>query len=155
MSEIKLIVCLDFDGVIHSYSSGWKGPRSITDEPVPGSLEFIVGLLDTFSVAILSSRSHAFFGRAAMKRWLIKQLCNIAPSYEETPAWWLRRISQTAFADPWATEVEYAASLVVRQIQWPKHKPPAILTIDDRAMTFTGEWPSISDIKGFKPWNKK
>jgi hypothetical protein len=30
----KPILCLDFDGVIHSYSSGWKGADVIPDPPV-------------------------------------------------------------------------------------------------------------------------
>ena len=32
-------------------------------------------------------------------------------------------------------------------------KPPAFLTLDDRAMTFTGRWPNVSDLRKFKPWN--
>lgn len=32
-------------------------------------------------------------------------------------------------------------------------KPPAFLTLDDRAMTFTGAWPKVSDLLAFKPWN--
>ena len=38
----KPILCLDFDGVIHSYTSGWKGARIILDPPVPGALDFIL-----------------------------------------------------------------------------------------------------------------
>jgi len=37
----KPILCLDFDGVIHSYSSGWKGADVIPDPPVPGAFDFI------------------------------------------------------------------------------------------------------------------
>lgn len=36
-----------------------------------------------------------------------------------------------------------------------KEKPPALLFIDDRAVTFDGTWPSIEFIKNFKPWNKR
>lgn len=31
----------------------------------------------------------------------------------------------------------------------------ALVTIDDRAVTFTGEWPSIDALMAFQPWNKK
>jgi hypothetical protein len=39
-------------------------------------------------------------------------------------------------------------------IQFPSEKPPAHVLIDDRAITFTGEWPSFDSIAKFKPWNK-
>jgi hypothetical protein len=53
----KPILCLDFDGVIHSYSSGWKGAAVIPDPPVPGALPFIVAAMEKFTVAIHSSRA--------------------------------------------------------------------------------------------------
>ena len=40
-------------------------------------------------------------------------------------------------------------------IEWPVEKPSALVTIDDRALTFTGEWPSIDSMLAFKPWNKR
>ena len=38
---MKYTVVLDFDGVIHSYSSGWRGKTCIPDPPVPGIREEI------------------------------------------------------------------------------------------------------------------
>src|SRR5882672_3079773 len=37
----KPILCLDFDGVLHSYSSGWKGADVIPDAPTPGMAAFL------------------------------------------------------------------------------------------------------------------
>jgi hypothetical protein len=66
----KPILCLDFDGVIHSYSSGWKGASVIPDPPVAGAMEFIRSALDHFRVAIFSSRSNQPGGLQAMKDYI-------------------------------------------------------------------------------------
>ncbi len=41
------------------------------------------------------------------------------------------------------------------KIEFPTEKPPALIYIDDRAMLFTGVWPTAEQIKAFVPWNKK
>ena len=60
------ILCLDFDGVLHSYTSGWKGARVIPDPPVEGAIDFLSRALDDFRVAVYSSRSH---------QWVAGALC--------------------------------------------------------------------------------
>lgn len=40
------------------------------------------------------------------------------------------------------------------QLHFPEHKPPAFLTIDDRAMQFTGTWPDVQPLLGFQPWTR-
>lgn len=124
----KPILCLDFDGVLHSYESGWKGADVIPDAAVPGAVEFLVSAVNEFTVAIYSSRSGQENGIMAMQFWLKLNLY---------------RAMEQGDADE-----------VLGQIQWPTEKPPALVTIDDRAITFTGEWPSIAALKSFKPWNK-
>ena len=42
--DYKPTVVFDFDGVIHSYTSGWKGVAEIPDPPVPGIGEAIAEL---------------------------------------------------------------------------------------------------------------
>lgn len=126
----KLVIAIDFDGVLHSYASGWKGPSVIPDPPVPGAMAFIERLQsDGFVVAVHSSRSRYIFGRSAMKRWLESNLVS-------------------ELGDGFGHDA-YTA------IRWPWMKPAAFLTIDDRALTFTGEWPSMKEIRAFKAWNKK
>ncbi|MEM8801098.1 MAG: hypothetical protein AAGF55_01035 [Pseudomonadota bacterium] len=126
----KPILCLDFDGVIHSYTSGWKGADVIPDPPVPGALRFIVEAMDHFELSIYSSRSGQHGGISAMQEWL----------------------SRWFYVD--GGEVVDGRA-IVGLIQWPTEKPPAMITIDDRAITFTGEWPEINDLLSFKPWNKR
>lgn len=127
----KLILCLDFDGVLHSYSSGWKGPTVIPDPPVEGAMSFLWGATDYFRVAIFSSRSHHWGGRRAMKIWL-----------------------RHHFLDYWGTHRAEAEDKLA-EIEWPLFKPSAFLTIDDRALQFTGEWPEIAKLQQFKPWNRR
>jgi hypothetical protein len=72
MPHGKPIICLDFDGCIHSYSSGWKGSNIIPDPPVPGVFEWLERALKTFEIHIYSSRSLAPEGREAMWAYIKK-----------------------------------------------------------------------------------
>lgn len=153
----KPILYLDFDGVIHSHSSGWQGPRTIPDPPVPGALEFIAKAADEFDLHIYSSRSKHWFGRFAMQRWLVRHYRDIgSPLDGDVPEWWAGRVCKQSAMEPWDHEVlSTACTLVQKRIKWPTSKPPALVTLDDRAITFDGTWPEIDDLKAFKPWNKK
>ena len=67
-------ICLDFDGVVHSYRSGWQGISVIPDPPVPGAFEAINAYLKAgFVVAIYSSRSCSEEGISAIKDWFSKE----------------------------------------------------------------------------------
>lgn len=123
-------LCLDFDGVIHSYKSGWKGARNIPDEPVEGALAFMaLMLVYDWDVVIHSSRARHWGGITAMRNWLKKHAGNL---YYDSPAGGgLER---------------------VRFVRW---KPSAYITLDDRAITFMGQWPSKEELEAFKPWYKK
>lgn len=130
------IICVDFDGVIHSYKSGWQGVDIIPDEPVEGAIEWIIEHLPVPEavcamaaeykgpeVQIYSSRSKSWRGRRAMKKWLIKH--GLHSSY----------ISDGI-------------------LKFPTKKPAAFLTIDDRAICFSGTFPTKQEMLQFKPWNK-
>ena len=67
----KPIIWFDFDGVIHSYSSGWKGVDVVWDDPTPGAFEALEQYIQYFTVCILSSRSAHPEGLRAMKQWFI------------------------------------------------------------------------------------
>ena len=127
--KMKPILCLDFDGVIHSYESGWKGIDVIPDPPVPGAIEFIAKALEHFRVCIYSSRSGSKEGRAAMDKWL------------------------------WAHCFKYMNETGNKfdfyEIEFPHTKPPAKVSIDDRAITFTGEFPDVAELVSFEPWNRR
>jgi hypothetical protein len=125
----KPILCLDFDGVLHSYSSGWQGPATIPDPPVPGALAFLREAVQHFTVAVYSSRSHQPGGADAMRAWL-RQWAEA----ERRPG------EDLKFLD---------------QLQWPQEKPGAFVTLDDRALTFTGKWPSMETLQAFRPWHKR
>lgn len=49
----------------------------------------------------------------------------------------------------------FGYDFAVKNLTFPLHKPPALVTLDDRALTFTGVWPSVAELKAFRPWNKK
>jgi hypothetical protein len=69
---MKQTVVLDFDGVVHSYSSGWMGAENVPDPPTPGAKEAIVKLRESYYVVIVSSRCHQPGGIEAISAWLRK-----------------------------------------------------------------------------------
>lgn len=133
----KPILCLDFDGVIHSYTSGWKRADVIPDPPVPGAADFIIMAQHEFDVCIFSSRSHQPGGVEAMKLYIGRMLWDY---YDDGDG---LDIIQKAAVDE-----------AIQSIKYPLNKPAAMITLDDRAVTFKGIWPSIESLKAFKPWNK-
>lgn len=135
--EHQKIICCDFDGVLHSYVSGWKGARIVADAPVPGAIEWLTHFLEyycdvpdsiaamtppgEFKFCIYSSRSKQWGGQKAMKKWLVL----------------------------WGLDRRY-----LKVISFPITKPSAWITIDDRAICFTGTFPTVDELRNFTPWNK-
>ena len=66
-------VVFDFDGVIHSYTSGWQGVDVIPDEPVKG-IENALKEIDEagYEIVIVSTRCSAVVGAKAVAEWLNK-----------------------------------------------------------------------------------
>lgn len=70
MKHTKTVV-FDFDGVIHSYASGWQGIDILPDPPVPGIKESIAEIRASgYEVIVVSSRCVQLSGIEAIHRWL-------------------------------------------------------------------------------------
>lgn len=70
---MKKTVVFDFDGVIHSYTSGWKGATVIPDPPVAGIREALKEIHEAgYEVVIVSTRCAYEFGRESIEKWLDK-----------------------------------------------------------------------------------
>ena len=119
-------ISIDFDGVIHSYTSPWTKADEIRDPPVPGAIQFLRDLVlsDQWDVCIFSTRNKEPQAIVAMQRYLLFHAI-------ESPNNW------------------------VEKIRFPTEKPLAFIGIDDRVLTFTGKFPSFQELENFKPWNKK
>lgn len=69
-------VVFDFDGVIHSYTSGWQGATVISDPPVDGIREAIEEIRENgYKVVVVSSRCKAMNGELAI--WVYLEKHNI------------------------------------------------------------------------------
>lgn len=68
----KPILVMDFDGVIHSYTTKWSGVENCPDPPVPGAMDFLRRAREHFSINVLSTRSHQDGGIPAMLKYFDK-----------------------------------------------------------------------------------
>ena len=123
-------VSVDFDGVIHSYTSPWDKAHIIPDAPVGGAIEFLSKTLQKFDVVIISSRARTWRGRRAIRRWLRRHA---------GVGLWFEAMSFRGLEDVVVTA----------------KKLPALVYIDDRAYRFTGSnWPTELEIEKLRPWNR-
>lgn len=113
---MKKTVVMDFDGVIHSYTSGWQGATVIPDPPIEGIREAIHKIRESgYIVVIVSSRCYQPGGISAIGGWLI------------------------------------ANQIYVDRVTG--EKPPAIVYIDDRGLTFDGHPETLLQrIQSFRTW---
>jgi len=82
----KKTVVFDFDGVIHSYKSGWQGAENIPDPPVAGIRETIASLRSNgYEVAVVSTRCATSDGMEAVKRYLIQNEIFVDKVCKEKP----------------------------------------------------------------------
>lgn len=128
---------VDFDGVLHAYTSGWKGASVIPDGPVPGAIAWLARMADHmnpdgFKVVVCSARASRPWGWWAVRRWLRLQL------FEHFG-------SDMTRADDIASGIEVT-----------NRKPAAIVYIDDRAWRFDGKkFPTEAEIMAHRPWCAK
>ena len=128
-NEFKPTLCIDFDGVIHSYEKGWQD-GVIYGTVVPGFFEWCERVGDRFKLVVYSSRSSTDADCAAMAGWLADQ----------------RRA--------WIVAGGYQSRVL--ELEFAHQKPAAWLTIDDRPVCFTGDWsaPELSPeaMLAFRSW---
>lgn len=119
---------VDFDGVLHSYESGWQGADVIEDPPVPGAIDWLIECMLHFNVFIFTTRARENEGKQAV-RVAIRQ---------------------------WLKDYGYNTTLI-QQLSVTNRKQPAILSIDDRTICFNGSFDELppESLLQFKPWNKK
>lgn len=119
-------LCVDFDGVIHSYEKGWQGGE-IYGRVTDGFWAWVKEVAPHFTLVIYSSRSKKRDGRLAMKAWLKTQ---------------------------WKAAGHKGRMPV---FIYASEKPPAWLTIDDRALCFNGRWDemSLERLQRFRPWHDR
>lgn len=132
----KPTILIDFDGCIHSYEQGWQDGR-IYGTVVPGFWEWANTAKEHFILAIYSSRSaKGHKGIKPMMDWLTVNLK----------------------ADEWEREDagKEKLNLQIKDFIFPDKKPAAYITIDDRAICFTGNWDASElkpeTIRAFKSW---
>lgn len=135
----KPILCIDFDGVIHSYEKGWQD-GDIYGRVTEGFWEWSEKAAILFRLVIYSSRSKTKEGIATMRDWLRHQAVT-------------QQFNTGQFFDI-ANAGRIVDETIMPRFEFAHEKPPAFLTIDDRAITFCGSWDELAPetLQNFKSW---
>jgi hypothetical protein len=128
-------ICVDFDGVLHSFTSGFTGEIPF-DPPTPGAVEFVRWLVEReWEIVIFSARARTEKGQQGILNWW----CHFGFS----------PILSTGYASP---------------IFLTAIKCDADLYLDDRGWRFTGNFEEVISLlvlndatggKWLRPWHEQ
>ena len=145
MTERRPTLCLDFDGVIHSYERGWQD-GAIYGNVVDGFWKWCETARKYFWLVIYSSRSSDPDQLFHMEHWLRLHV----PSNWQCTNRPKKMGECLRFLDAGRAEI--------LTFEFTAEKPAAFLTIDDRAIQFRGDWSAWwlepKRLLEFKPWNQ-
>jgi hypothetical protein len=129
----RATISVDFDGVLHAYTSGWKGASVIPDGPVPGAIQWLCDLADplrgedAMRIVVCSARARRPWGWWAVRAWLKREILACKGS-------------------GWGHDIFDSISVTAI-------KPAAIVYVDDRAWRFDGRtFPSAEQLRAHRPW---
>lgn len=127
----RYTIAVDFDGVIHSYTTPWINAHTIPDPPVEGAIEWLGQMVQKFQVIIHTTRGETWRGRRAIRAWL-------------------KRYSQALW---WPAP----GFVGIEEVRVVYKEPKALIYLDDRAVRFEGPgtFPTAEQIHRARPWNKQ
>ncbi|HBE66849.1 MAG TPA: hypothetical protein DDW52_01740 [Planctomycetaceae bacterium] len=82
---MRRTICLDFDGVLNSYRSGWCGIDNIPDPPIHGTDRAVQRLRKDYRVVVNSARCATPEGREAIRQWLARHNIEVDEVCEHKP----------------------------------------------------------------------
>lgn len=135
MPPKKWTIAVDFDGVLHQYTS--KFDINLLDPPMPGAFEWLTALVKDFKVIIHSCR---FSPKAS------------ADGEISSRAWYFAEKAQDSAA-AWFKEHGLPKEVYDQLVFWQNTgKPTALIYVDDRAFRFEGHFPTKNEIHQLRPW---
>lgn len=131
----KYSIAVDFDGVIHQYTTKqgqtWD-PTFIPDPPMPGAFEWLEVMIEHFNVVIYSAR--------------------LTPRGETEADWADAQDALTAMKGWFLLQGMKGCQLGKLTFWQNPGKPTALVYIDDRGYRFQGEFPDKQEIYRLRPW---
>jgi hypothetical protein len=143
------IIAVDFDGVINSYASGWTRADDYPDPPNEGAIAWLNEMRHKYTIVIVSSRLTPDGRPDGLQYLPIHE-----GAYCGMRAWLVRHGIDGEWIAP-ALSVRDFQEVSARALLLSAMKPPAWLSVDDRAFVFRGTWPGAEAIDDFRPWNRR
>ena len=160
---MKKRILIDFDGVLHAYTSPWTIAAEIADGPVPGAIAWLKRMMDEpeLEPVIFTTRAATEAGKRAIYEWLDKHglfahlripLADLHCMCRGAGYW----KHGCAAGEMWPVSCQ----CVLRRIREDgvlvvtAEKLAAHVQLDDRAWCFRGAFPGAKELAEFKPWNR-